>query len=355
LQTSDNKVDWTEVDIHEMAQWIVGRASARMFVGYPACRDDEWVRATIEYGKLIFGLTFLAHKVPKFMHSIVLPLTPGYWRVKKIVKYAYTVCRPAIKNYNEAVAMGTAEAEPFTLLGGMLKHAKNTEGEEQEIVSRQLLLSLASIHTTSMAIVFSLMELCKNPEFIEDLTAEAREMFGEDTDWARHSTTRLPKMDSFIMEIFRLHPPSTILPQRTALEEFTLSNGIRVPVGTHVGFPLGPIALDPSIFPDPNKFDPLRSYRKRVAEGLIGQSSKYMASSATEEHLVFGHGSQACPGRFFAVNEVKLVLLFFLLDFEFKQPERQLSKRLHFPFEEYYVLNPTLKLMMKKKSDSVFK
>jgi hypothetical protein len=41
--------------------------------------------------------------------------------------------------------------------------------------------------------------------------------------------------------------------------------------------------------------------------------------------------------------------VYFLLNFDFKQPERQQKSRLHFPFEEYLVLNPTLKLMMRKK------
>jgi cytochrome P450 len=86
-----------------------------------------------------------------------------------------------------------------------------------------------------------------------------------------------------------------------------------------------------------------------VAEDLIGKSSKYMATTPSEEHLGFGHGVQACPGRFFAVNEIKLIMVYFLLNFDFKQPERQQKSRLHFPFEEYLVLNPTLKLMMRKK------
>jgi cytochrome P450 len=122
-----------------------------------------------------------------------------------------------------------------------------------------------------------------------------------------------------------------------------------VPVGTQFGFPLGPIRLDAAKFTDPEKFDGFRYYKKRVAEDLIGNSAKYMATTPSEEHLGFGHGVQACPGRFFAINEIKLILVYFLLNFDFKQPERQQKSRLHFPFEEYLVLNPTLKLMMRKK------
>ena len=108
---------------------------------------------------------------------------------------------------------------------------------------------------------------------------------------------------------------------------------------------------NPAIFPNPEKFDGFRYYKRRVTEKSIGETSKYMASTPSEEHLPFGHGAQACPGRFFAVNEVKLIMVFFLVHYEFKQPDRQKSSRLHFPFEEYFVLNPMLKLMMRKKRD----
>jgi hypothetical protein len=67
-----------------------------------------------------------------------------------------------------------------------------------------------------------------------------------------------------------------------------------------------------------------------------------MATTPSEEHLGFGHGIQACPGRFFAVNEIKLILVYFLMNSEFKQSEKQQKSRLHFPFKEYLVLNYTL-------------
>jgi ent-kaurene oxidase len=142
-----------------------------------------------------------------------------------------------------------------------------------------------------------------------------------------------------------------VLPQRKAREAVTLSNGIHVPKGTHFAFPLGPVTRDPSLFPNPEQFDGLRYYRRRVEENLIGNSSKYLATTPSEEHLVFGHGHQACPGRFFAVNEVKLIMVFFLVNYEMKEPERQKNRRLHFSFEEYFVLNPTLKLAMRRRRE----
>jgi len=37
--------------------------------------------------------------------------------------------------------------------------------------------------------------------------------------------------------------------------------------------------------------------------------------STSPNHLVFGHGQHACPGRFFASNEIKIILCHILLKY----------------------------------------
>lgn len=36
------------------------------------------------------------------------------------------------------------------------------------------------------------------------------------------------------------------------------------------------------------------------------------------DYLIFGHGRHACPGRFFAVNELKLMMAHLLLTYDVK-------------------------------------
>lgn len=42
------------------------------------------------------------------------------------------------------------------------------------------------------------------------------------------------------------------------------------------------------------------------------------AVTAGPDHLVFGYGAQACPGRFFAIHEAKVVVSRILRNYEFK-------------------------------------
>lgn len=40
--------------------------------------------------------------------------------------------------------------------------------------------------------------------------------------------------------------------------------------------------------------------------------------STSSDHLGFGHGQHACPGRFFAANEIKVVLCHILVKYDWK-------------------------------------
>lgn len=64
----------------------------------------------------------------------------------------------------------------------------------------------------------------------------------------------------------------------------------------------------------------MRSYRKRYANNgeLI---NRFTAGQTDKNSLSFGYGGQACPGRYFAVAEIKLVLMRLLLEFDFKLEE----------------------------------
>jgi cytochrome P450 len=80
-------------------------------------------------------------------------------------------------------------------------------------------------------------------------------------------------------------------------------SGLRIPAGSMTTAATAAIATDPDTFGrDSNEFDPARFLRLRE-ENKAGESALKMGM-ATEDSLGFGLGSQACPGRFFAVNQM---------------------------------------------------
>ncbi len=47
---------------------------------------------------------------------------------------------------------------------------------------------------------------------------------------------------------------------------------------------------------------------------------QYQFVTVTKDFMAFGYGRHACPGRFFAANEIKLILANILLNYDIKMP-----------------------------------
>ena len=108
------------------------------------------------------------------------------------------------------------------------------------------------------------------------------------------------------------------------LKTFTLSNGQVIPAGTMIEVPAVAVNSDPQVFPSPLEFDPLRFYRLRQeakARGSVEGAALNQFVSVSQNSLTFGYGRHACPGRFFAANEIKMILANVLLRYDVKMPE----------------------------------
>lgn len=77
---------------------------------------------------------------------------------------------------------------------------------------------------------------------------------------------------------------------------------------------------DESIYPDAHRFDGYRFYNKRQEPG---HEHRHQFVSTSPEHFGFGHGMHACPGRFFAANEIKIFLVHLLLKYDWKFAAQQ--------------------------------
>ena len=77
---------------------------------------------------------------------------------------------------------------------------------------------------------------------------------------------------------------------------------------------LAPTDNPPSYLP-PSEFDGFRFSNLR---SLPGKENKHQFVSTAPDSLTFGHGNHACPGRFFASNEIKIILIEVLRRYDFR-------------------------------------
>lgn len=106
--------------------------------------------------------------------------------------------------------------------------------------------------------------------------------------------------------------------------------------------PSAAIATDPTIFAEPNAFDGHR-YRRMRTENKNSESSLVMGMS-TIDSLGFGLGNQACPGRFFAVNTMKLIIAKMLTQFELSLEKNGMAytgPRPEMRYNDFSIVAPT--------------
>jgi ent-kaurene oxidase len=109
-------------------------------------------------------------------------------------------------------------------------------------------------------------------------------------------------------------------------------------------FPVVPIALD-SVSPDPDQFDGFRFYRERQKPG---KTNLYQFAMTDKNTMHFGHGRYSCPGRFFATHTIKILMSYFILNYDIKYPEGK-SRPKNFCAHEYVFPDPKAHVLIRKK------
>jgi len=97
---------------------------------------------------------------------------------------------------------------------------------------------------------------------------------------------------------------------------------VTIPAGTFVAVPASAVQADERIYPNPDKFDGFRfaKLRENESEGQT-MTSRNQTVAVSAEHLPFGLGLHACPGRFFAVNEMKTLIAHMITTYDIKFEE----------------------------------
>jgi cytochrome P450 len=87
--------------------------------------------------------------------------------------------------------------------------------------------------------------------------------------------------------------------------------------------PHSQVQLDPELYLDPLEFNPLRFFDIRQKQG---ESDKHQFASNSSTNPAWGIGKYACPGRFWAGAQIKLLLMVLLLEYDIAFPVGQTKK-----------------------------
>ncbi|KAL8897718.1 MAG: hypothetical protein Q9207_007070 [Kuettlingeria erythrocarpa] len=348
LIKSEEAGEWTPVQIHPIFLKLVARVSARIFVGIPLCRDAEWLDTSIHYTENVFRTVTAMRLFPRPIQPFISLFTPHAWRVPRNLRLAQQLIVPLIVERKRLQAAGDPSyRKPNDLLQWMMDAANEDEGQPRKLAHRQLLLTLAAIHTSTMAATHVMFDLCAQPEYIEPLREEVEAAIREDGGWRKATLNKMQKLDSFLKESQRFTPPSLLAFNRVALEPVTLSDGFHLPRGTRFSMSCAEILHDPNVTPNPEKFDGFRYYKERQKPG---ENTRHQFATTDVNNLHFGHGKYSCPGRFFAANEIKMILAHMLLLYDFRFSPGQ-SRPKNMTAHEYIFPDPEGLIMCKEREN----
>ena len=333
----------------------------------PAGRNEEFIDSVVAFAIAVPTSGVILRPLPDFLKPIF-----GYFACasnRKNFRVASKHIHPVINQRKADIARESSDPdfkyeEPFDLLQwnirNSLKSPDPREWSTTLISKRYMATSFAAVHTTALTTSNTLYDLASaDPELkaIETIEEEVLRVYKESgCKWTKASLAQLIRVDSAIRESMRMGNNGGFALGRKVMAKdgATTSDGTYLPYGTHVAIHSYGIHRLDGYYENAQKYDPFRFSRPHESFTSSGGGSgsdllkeRNMASVATSPvHLSFGHGRHACPGRFFAIFEVKLMLAHLILNYDIKPiPKRPSNTWIH----DLQIVNTTAKLSVRKK------
>lgn len=266
--------------------------------------------------------TFIRH-LPDLLKPFLawIFLLPNRWHAYKCCKHLIPLIKERVSQVNRATA-GQLEKEALPLdfatwnVEEALKSSDTREHVPKKLAMRLMILNFAAIHTSTFGATQILFDIFSSPDaaaIVAQLRKEITAILSEgDGQWSKATLAKLVKTDSAIRESLRI---STFLTH--SLDRMvTAPKGVEMPDGTHLAYgtrvatSASAIHHDDSFFENATTYDAFRFCRDdKDAASIVTTSETYLA---------FGHGRHACPGRFFAAVELKMLLAYILTYYDIK-------------------------------------
>ncbi|KAG0083094.1 hypothetical protein BGZ92_011092, partial [Podila epicladia] len=351
---------------------------AKVFMGMEIAQDpkvtESFIFCTRDFGEM------LQAGVPdrSFWHIFSVNTKYGYLDgalnpLHKHVNALVTASTPVIlerrRREAECKEKGIPYERPLDIMQILLDESDKYGFVDLEDMCGHILLTvLASVHSTVDACTNMLYFFAAYPQYAETLYNEQQDVLDEQAREREMERTKLiakaneqgvavpefdgtdldPKkdrevtasairkmvyFDSYLREVFRYRSARLNLAHK-ARKTVVFSNGQYISKGSKVIINMRSAHYNPEQGEDVNEFKPFK---------YVGQTAKSPAKAATDM-VFFGMGAHTCPGRFLAINELKIFGTLFLQRYsrvEFKDREagmRRLTQIVGDPLDQALIL-----------------
>ncbi|TDZ54048.1 Cytochrome P450 monooygenase 1 [Colletotrichum trifolii] len=321
--------DWQEVRLFPVSLQLAARLSAKILLGDRLSRNKQWISLSISFAGLVLRAGRSLRQWPVILRPLAHRFVPILNTLRSQVAEARRIMEPELAARRRARSGMEKPMDSLSWIDNVRR------GRDFDVVAGQLFLTFAAIHTTSSALTAVMYDLIANPEYFTSLREEIVRVFGEEGGWSKNTLYKLKLMDSCLKESQRLHILGPHIMNRKVETALTLSDGTHLPKDTHITIATHN-TRDPALWgPNPERFDGKRFLRMREQPG---QENRWQFVSTSPEFLAFGHGMHACPGRFFASNEMKIVLCHLIMNYDWRVEGGKMPESM---FKSRFVPDPT--------------
>jgi len=327
--------EWKEICVWDTMRPVVGCSTNRVLVGAPMCRNPELLNSAMAYAQEIMPVAQILRQVwtpLRWAASLLVTIPTRFheWKFRKLL-------RPEIERRllhydgqedSEKDSQGPRNGiEHNDFLQWCIKQAKDSGNpymsDWKTLAGRLLILNLAAIHNSSFTITHAILDLIgSKQEYIDELRREISTVLAaHGGQWNKKALTQMEKLDSALCESLRLNSFMILGLGRivAAKDGITTPSGVHLPRGTSISVPTYTVLHDNDIFPDAWEYKPFRFAELRHEDGVQYVKRARNAFSATSnDYLVWGHGKGACIGRFFAANNLKIILGYVIMHYDFE-------------------------------------
>lgn len=289
-------------------QNFVAYMSVPTLLGEEVATNREVIKSFAEFTGDVTKNVGLFMAVPKFLHSYVvsyLQSTNKHYEVME--KYVAPVIQERREKMKQAQQAGLEHGLEHNFLQGLMEFTNpNDPGKlytEKELSHAVLLVAFASVHTTSMNLSYSIYWLIARPDLKEKLLEEIERIVPGNTHVTHEALHQMKFLNNFMREVLR-QGNDILANGKKALRDYTFYNGYQVPKGRSVNTTLRQLNFGDNVT------------RSTVEEMDPTQSLNKACTSPAKDFTTFGMGKHMCPGRFFAVQEIEMSLIYLLKHFE---------------------------------------
>ena len=173
-------------------------------------------------------------------------------------------------------------------------------------------------------------------------------------NWTRLAISQMIKADSIFRETLRINAfANRSVFKQVMVDGLRTEDGILLPKGGLLSVLVSPVHSNGDLFKDLEKFDPCRFSRIREDKTLNAKEKANLTAVSTgSQFLLFEHGENTYPGRFFFDFEFKMILAYLVMNYDIELRAKYGGKRSKNKWVSEAMMPPTQgKLRVKRRKE----